>query len=111
MIAVVCLEECLKAIHKRRDAFHIFVIPRLYNPAWSRLFHKLCDFVACLPVGSSHWPLGIHEPLWIGVSFPFIRHNPWSLRGTPLLVQLAGNLRQALSTGEANGGDILLQLL
>jgi len=32
VIADVALEECLKAIHKRTDAFHIFVIPRLFSP-------------------------------------------------------------------------------
>ena len=111
VIAVVCLEECLKAVHKRRDAFHVFVIPRLGTPAWTRLFHKLCDFVLCLPVGSPHWSLDMHEPLWIGISLPFISQQPWSLRGTPLLVELARDLRQVLSSGEADGGDILQQLL
>ena len=32
VIADVALEECMKAIHKRTDAFHIFLIPRLYSP-------------------------------------------------------------------------------
>ena len=54
VIAVVCLEECLKAIHKRRDTFNIFVIPRLNNPACLHLFHKFCDFVTYLSVGSPH---------------------------------------------------------
>ena len=111
VLADVCLEECLQAVHKRRDAFHIFVIPRLFTPAWSRLFHKLCDFVACIPVGSPHWPSNLHEPLWIGISLPFIRQRPWALRRTPLLVGLAIKLRGVLSSGEGDGGDVLRQLL
>ena len=111
VVADVCLEECLKAVHKRRDAFHVFVLPRLFTPAWTRLFHKLCDFVAVIPVGSPHWPSAMHEPLWIGLSLPFIRHNPWALRGTPLLVELARELREVLSTGQGNGGSILHKLL
>ena len=111
VVADVCLEECLKAVHKRRDAFHIFLLPRLFTPAWTRLFHKLCDFVAVFPVGSPHWPADMHEPLWIGFSLPFIRHPPWALRGTPLLVELGRQLREVLSTSEEDGGNILLKLL
>ena len=111
VVADVCLEECLKAVHKRRDAFHVFLLPRLFTPAWTRLFHKLCDFVAVIPVGSTHWPTDIHEPLWIGFSLPFIRHHPWALRGTPLLVDLGRQLRKVLSAGEEDGGNILLKLL
>ena len=36
--ADMCLEECLKAVHKRRDAFRVILLPRLFTPAWSRLF-------------------------------------------------------------------------
>ena len=111
VVADVCLEECLKAVHKRRDAFHVFMLPRLFTPAWTRLFHKLCDFVAVIPVGSTHWPTDMHEPLWIGFSLPFIRHHPWALRGTPLLVDLGRQLREVLSSGEKDGGDILRKLL
>ena len=111
IVADAALEECLKAVHKRRDAYHIFLIPRLYTPAWSRLFHKLCDFVTCFPPGSPNWPKSMHEPLWVGIVLPFIHHSPWSLRRTPLLVELARELRQVLSTSEGDGWSILRQLL
>lgn len=32
VIADVALEEALKAVHKRKDSFHIFVIPQLFTP-------------------------------------------------------------------------------
>ena len=35
IIADVALEECAKAIHKRTDAYHIFLIPHLYSPLWT----------------------------------------------------------------------------
>ena len=111
VVVDVCLEECLKAVHKQRDAYHVFVIPRLFTPAWSILFHKLCDFVTGLPVGSAQWPSDMHEPLWIGISLPFIRHYPWSLRRTPLLVALASRLRGVWASGEGDGGDVLRELL
>lgn len=84
VVADVALEEALKARHKRTDATHIFTIPRLFAPAWLRLFHKMSDFVVKLPPGSPHWPTAMHEPLFIGISLPFVRYNPWTLRGTPL---------------------------
>ncbi len=111
VIADAALEEGLRATHKRSDAFHVFVLPRLCTPLWSRLFFKLCDFHFRLPVGSPAWPMGMHEPLWIGISLPFIRHRPWTIRGTPLLVDLAGRLQEVLSSGESDGQDILRQLL
>ncbi len=112
VIADVALEKCLKkAIHKRTDAFHIFLIPRLFSPAWLRLFFKFADFMFVILVGSPLWPHNMHEPLFIGISLPFIRCKPWSLRGMPLLVELAGKLREVLKTGEGDGWNILCQLL
>jgi hypothetical protein len=45
IIADVGLEECMKAVHKRTDAFHMFLIPRLYSPLWTCMFYKLSDLV------------------------------------------------------------------
>ena len=111
IIADVALEEALKAQHKRTDTTHIVTIPRLYAPSWLRLFHKLCDFIVRIPVGSTHWPSGLHEPLFLGISLPYIRYSPWSLRGTPMLVDLDRRMREMLSSGEGDGGDLLLELL
>jgi hypothetical protein len=111
VIADVALEECAKAIHKRTDAYHIFLIPRLYSPLWMRLLYKVSDFVFQLPPASPHWPSSMHEPLFIGISFPLLHRNPWSLRRTPLLVELERQLRQVLRAGEEDGGHILRKLL
>ena len=111
VIADVALEEALKAIHKRKDAFHIFVIPRLFSPRWMRLFYKMADFVFKLPLTSSHWPADMHEPLFFGISLPYSRYAPWSLRGTPLLVDMERELRQVLATSQSDGRDVLCELL
>ena len=111
VIANVALEEALKARHKRTDATHIFTIPQLCSPTWSRLFYKLSDFVFKLPPGSTHWPLALHEPLFVGISLPLVRHYPWSLRGTPLLVDMDRRLRRMQETGESDGRDLLRELL
>jgi hypothetical protein len=111
VLADIALEEAMTACHKRSDAIHIFTIPRLYSPAWTRLFHKLSDFIVKLPVGSPHWPHGLHEPLFIGIALPHVRYPPWSIRGTPLLVDLDRKLREVLSSGSGDGRDILRELL
>ena len=113
VIADVALEECMKAIHKRTDAYHIFVIPRLFTPKWRRAFLKVCDFHFSLPVGSTHWPLSMHEPLWIRISLPLINKSPWTLQRTPVLVELERDLPEMLTSGKGDERDIhiLCQLL
>jgi hypothetical protein len=32
IIVDIALEECAKAIYKRTDVYHVFLIPRLYSP-------------------------------------------------------------------------------
>ncbi len=56
IVDVALLEECLKAIQKRLDTFHIFMILRLFSPTWIRMFYKLANFIFTIPVGSLLWP-------------------------------------------------------
>jgi hypothetical protein len=53
------------------------------KPEWFCLLFKAADIVFDIPIGSSFWPVEMYEPLIIGIAFPFIRHPPWQLRGTP----------------------------
>jgi hypothetical protein len=53
----------------------------------------------------------MHKPLFIGILFPLLNRNPWSLQRMPLLVELEQQLRQVLSTSPEDGGDILRKLL
>ena len=76
-----------------------------------RLLYKVSDFVFQLPPASLHWPSSMHEPLFIGISFPLLRRNPWSIRRMPLLVELERQLHQVLRAGEEDGGNILHKLL
>jgi hypothetical protein len=64
VIADVALEEAMKAIHKRTDATHVFIIPRLCTPIWRRWLHKMADFYWVIPAGSKCWPSSLHEPLF-----------------------------------------------
>ena len=79
VIADVALEECMKAIHKRTDAYHILLIPRLYSPLWLRMLYKVSDVVVKIPPGSRYWPSNLHEPLFMGISLPLLTRSPWTL--------------------------------
>jgi hypothetical protein len=111
VIADVALEECLKAIHKRSDAFHIFLVPRLYSPLWLQLFYKLSDFSFHISPGSLYWPSLMHEPLFVGIVLPLPRRKPWSLQRMPLLVGLERKLHGLPDPSKANGRDILCKFL
>jgi hypothetical protein len=111
VIADVALEECMKAIHKRTDAYHVVLTPHLCSPLWLRMLYKLSDVVLKFPAGSRHWPSDMHEPLFVGISLPLLTRSPWTLRGMPLLVGLEWELQQVLCTGEEDGRNLLRKLL
>ena len=110
-VADAALEELLKARHKRTDTFHVIIIPRLMTPRWRRLFNKACDFTFAVSLGHPFWPDSMFEPLCVGILLPFSTHRPWCFKRAPLLVEMGRELREVLAAGEADGGDILRQLL
>jgi hypothetical protein len=79
--ADVALAELRKARIKRQSSSHIFVCPRLCTTLWQRQLFKCADLVFELPVGSRWWPDSMHEPVLIGLLFPFLSVKPWQLRG------------------------------
>jgi hypothetical protein len=98
--AWIALEELRKARIKRQNSTHVFVCPRLMTPEWLRQLNKVSDIVITVPVGHPAWPTHMFEPLFIGIVFPFIRHQPWQLRGTPKMYSVERKLRR-LWKGEA----------
>jgi hypothetical protein len=94
IIADMALEECMNAVYKQTDAFHVFLIPRLYSPLWTCMFYKQSDFVFQLSPGLRHWPKTMHKPLFIGISLPLLTRSPWTLQKTPLLVGMEWKLHQ-----------------
>jgi hypothetical protein len=92
--AWVALEELRKARIKRQNSTHVFVCPRLMTPEWLRQLNKASDLVITIPVGHPAWPSHMFEPLFFGFVFPFIRHQPWQLRGTPKMYLVERKLRR-----------------
>ncbi len=107
--ADVALAELRKARIKRQRSCHIFVCPRLCTTLWQKQLYKCADFVFELPVGSTVWPASMHEPLLIGVLFPFLSVKPWQLRGTPKMYAVGRELRGVLQTPELDPRDLLRQ--
>ena len=52
---------------------------------------RTCDFIFQVLPGSPFWTSDMHKPFLIGILFPFIRCNPWQLRGCPKCTQWEGN--------------------
>ncbi len=111
LVGDATLEELLKVCHKRTDTFHVVLIPRLLAPQWHRLFNKACDFTFFVSPIVSFWSPEMYEPLWVGIILLFSSHRPWCFERAPLLVEMAKDWHEVLSTGEGDGGDILRKLL
>ena len=60
-----------------------------------------------VPAGQSFWSSQMHEPILIGVLFPFIRCKPWQLRSTPKMHAVGSELRKVFKTPEMDAGNIL----
>ena len=107
MAAEVALTEMRKARIKRQRSSHIFVCPRLCTSQWLRHLFKAADFVFEVPVGSPMWPASMHEPLLIGILFPFVRVNPWQIRGTPQMHAVGRQLRQVFREAPVDASNLL----
>jgi hypothetical protein len=106
--ADVALGELRKARIKRQSSSHLFVCPRLCGPlVWLKQLYKAADVVLEFPAGSLHWSREMHEPILIGVLFPFIRHSPWQLRNTPKMHSVVRQLRCLLQGEDVDACDFL----
>ena len=60
-----------------------------------------------IPAGKTGWPASMHEPLIIGLLFPFLRHKPWQLRGTPKMHAMDWQLRCLFETEDLDARNLL----
>ncbi len=108
--AEVALEEIRKARHKRQASTHIFVCPRLFEPYWRGHLFKAADLVFEVPIGVSFWPHSCYEPLVVGIFFPFLRVEPWQLKGSSTMLGVAKQLRKLWKESEVTAGLVLRKL-
>jgi hypothetical protein len=79
------------------------------TPEWRKQLNKAADFVFTVPVGHSVWPKEMFEPVLIGLVFPFVRHEPWQLHGTPKMFAMERKLRGLWDAGAFLEGSSLLR--
>jgi hypothetical protein len=109
--AHVAVEELRKARLKRQDSTHIFVCPRLMAPYWRRQLHKVADLVFEIPCNAlPEWAATNHEPLVVGIVYPFVPHRPWQLRNTPKFRAVARELRSLWKESPGDARPFLRQL-
>jgi hypothetical protein len=71
----------------------MFVCPRVFTTRWRNQLYKVADLVFEIPCGAMNaWDISQHEPLVVGIVFPFIRHRPWQLRNVPKFLGVARKL-------------------
>ena len=109
--AAVALEELRKARIKRQNSLHVVVVPRLLRPEWYKQLYKACDLVFEIPIGSSCWPTNMHEPVVVGIVFPFLSRPPWQLRLTPKMLAVARTMHEMWEDSDMAAGHFLRQLL
>jgi len=104
------VEELRKARLKRRDSTHLFFVPRLATTLWLKQLNKACDIVIYLPNHFAFWSSSMHEPLVIGICYPFLPHRPWQLRGSPKLFALGREMRSLFKDPTVDARSVLLKL-
>jgi hypothetical protein len=107
--ADIAIAEMRKARIKRQTSTHIFICPRLCSSFWVRQLYKAADFVMEVPVGCSFWPRHLHEPLIIGILFPFLKSSPWQIRNTPKMHSMGNRVHGVFKEEEMDPRDLLRQ--
>ena len=72
--------------------------------------YRAADIVFEVPVGFFCWPASMHEPLLIGIVFPFLSVKPWQIRGTPKMYAVGRELRRVFAESEVDARDLLRKL-
>ena len=109
--ADVALAELRKARIKRQTSSHIIAIPRLCTSLWQKQLYKACDLVFQIPAGSNKvWPIDMHEPVLIGLVFPFLSVKPWQLRGTPKMFAMGRELHGLFCDQTVDPSPVLRKL-
>jgi len=109
--AEVAIEELRKSRLKRRESTHLLFIPRLATTLWLKQLNKACDIVLHLPNKYSFWNTPMHEPLVLGICFPFLNYRPWQLRSTPKMFAVKREMHRLFGQSELDPGNILFKFV
>jgi hypothetical protein len=51
-----------------------------------------------------------HEPLMVGLYFPYLPNEPWQIKGSRKILGMAGHLQRLLKANSSTAGCLLRQL-
>ena len=110
-IGDVAIEMLRESVHRRPDAVHIIVIPKLMTYVWRKMLLRSCDMSFYVDTGHSFWPEGMCESLMFGIYLPLLPCFPWTLRRSGSVLEME-RLLSKLSKGEEGAkGTLLRQFL
>jgi hypothetical protein len=92
--ADAAIDQFCEALHKRPHCYQVFVVPLLITNRWRKTLLKAVGVYFILKPVCEIWDNSQHEPLGIFIYLPLIRHEPWHLRHTHPVVDLARSLRE-----------------
>ncbi len=109
-VADATLKDLRKARQKHMDSTHVFICPRLMTPLWKQHLHRVAGIIFEIPPEVSFWGNDMHEPLIIGLTFPFLKNSPWQLQRQPAILEVEGCLRRMWKRNEESGRSLLQKL-
>ena len=102
------MEEIGMAHLKHADSLcYIVIMLLLMKPEWFHQFSHVVDVYFVIQPWRSFWWKDMHEPILIGLSFPLLRHDPWSWKAIPFMVGLGHMLSGLHKEDSLTRGDIL----
>ena len=109
-IADIALEYLRKSILKRPDLYHIFCCPKTMTYCWRKHLLKNCDFYFYVDPGHSFWPENQYESVLIAIFSPTLHCSPWSVKRSPKLLAMEGELRKLQFKKDESERSILCKL-
>jgi hypothetical protein len=109
--ADAAIDQFCEALHKRPYCYHVFAIPFLMTNKWRKNLLKAVDVYIVLKPVCEIWDNSQYEPLGIFISLSLSRYEPWSLRHTQPVVELARSLREVPDADFLQKGHLLCKFL
>jgi hypothetical protein len=109
--ADAAIDQFCDVLHKRPNCVHVFAISLLMMNIWRKQLLKATDVYFVSKAESMIWNNSQHEPLFIFISLPLSRHEPWCLRRTKPVVDMESALRELPPDNFLQNWNILRKFL
>lgn len=105
------VELMAEGLHKRPDAFHVFIVPRLLTARWRKVLGRATDVLFHVPPKLNNvWEACQHEPLTIALVFPLSSQRPWRMGNFEKVKNWETELRGVCKSDPAMSGSCLRKL-